>query len=1009
MPVSSPTVSRSPTHILPVLALVTGAGPIVAQSSDTLPPPFPLPAAVPWEEVRSLGQPSPWNPYLTFGVGLGREDGHEVTRIGAGAGVYRNLTPPLDGLLGWQGEGWAGAADGELDGAARLLLRSPRYLVGAGLGYDFRRERFGPVVSLRVPPVRGGLLGRGGEVRLDWLGDAEAVQLGVQFPLGKSRAGRTRPAEVAVALPRPARPPVRHPSTPGDPAAGALAELAEAAEVVSRLSTFLFEASSDPDGVSAAVARLRSDLLLRDPSRAGRPPHERELLTYHAALERAFGGGAGAGESAEEGKALADAARQAVLEEVFLPFNRTVGRYKSPDTLRGLVARARARFAGWLAGRPLEGGNALAIFDGWMAEVEELRRARGRQVGDARREWLPMGLVLRPEQHRTQAQLDAILAGAVGEPLPGGNAVLYFPTQQFPVELSRTIQEAESWHLLWVDAFEGLDRAGEPDRIGFYQAALGYLAALTRRVRDYDRTGRLPTYLLLLDQAGYEARGSRLWLDLLERPLDHRMRLPERHAAMAGVIAAWQDSLRQAVAGSRRLAGEAAAQGGDWVRARVKVHVSVLNPADFSFRTRRLPGFPTGSDNQLRDRHRLVLRDVTEADPAAGELLVSGAGVGDRFTSTAWEDRVLLVTGPAAAAGKRAAREVLLRNGMAPRDLPAPLREVPPAPDRADRIAALADSGATARVLLAHDRTGWGEKDAAFLQLLLWDLAPPGTAIYVADDHWSEPLWAAQLLGAALRGCEVYLVAPSTANAPAASGPTMPATRRLLTTLAAVQDDLGDVIRNGGGDFRVGLYTRKSPIGLPEAKLWEVDTTYGKYAFLRTQFPFPEATWRMLWEHRARMDSLAAGREPPTDEPGGRIPRLHRRTQFLGSRALLDRLALQPESHGALDLEMREWSEGRTVTPEPGPIPAQRRMEVARELMRGWDALPEGLRDSTLLYLGVGTGARDTRSLAYDGGATALVSGRWSLVAWLDFWALFGSTTWIERVEEVTELIPPRD
>ena len=27
-------------------------------------------------------------------------------------------------------------------------------------------------------------------------------------------------------------------------------------------------------------------------------------------------------------------------------------------------------------------------------------------------------------------------------------------------------------------------------------------------------------------------------------------------------------------------------------------------------------------------------------------------------------------------------------------------------------------------------------------------------------------------------------------------------------------------------------------------------------------------------------------------------------------------------------------------------------------------------------------------------------------VAWLDFWSLFGSTTWIERLEELTELLP---
>src|SRR5690606_1241242 len=85
-------------------------------------------------------------------------------------------------------------------------------------------------------------------------------------------------------------------------------------------------------------------------------------------------------------------------------------------------------------------------------------------------------------------------------------------------------------------------------------------------------------------------------------------------------------------------------------------------------------------------------------------------------------------------------------------------------------------------------------------------------------------------------------------------------------------------------------------------------------------------------------------------------PRLHQKPQFIASRALLEELALQPETHRALDLTLRQWGEGTTVTPERGPIPAQRRLEVARTLMEGHDHLPAPVRDSSLLYLAAGPG-----------------------------------------------------
>ena len=999
--------------------------PLRAQRPDSA---FKAPLDGSWEPVRSLGQPSIWKPFAGLSLGAGREDDRDVNAYVGNIGVFRDIGRPLKGLLGWQAEGYAGSTGGELDGGGRFLLRSQLLFLSGGVDYNLRREDLRGIVSLIFPPVRGGMFTRGGQIRVDWLpGEDDLFLAGLTFPLGQPRIGVSRPKAVEVAVPDRTGGIASGPR-PSQQAGGAserdsvlgheLEELEGAARRVTRLS-FLFwglESGSSTEDVvratEAAVRGLKAELAARDSLKPGTRPHEREMLLYHESLERAFGLARGALDSAsalEEGRTIAGHARRFMLQEVFFPYNRLIGRYKSPDTIRGYAARARARFAAWLAlecSAPTD-STVLGVFDAWVGTLESIRESLSDLTDDSRQNWLPMALALRPEEHRTQAQIDALLADALGSPLSRGNALLYFTAQQFQVELTRSIHEAERYHVLWIHDYRGVDVAGRPDRVGYYQTALGYLAALTRRVREYDATGRLPVYLLLLDQHYYDRNDSRLWMDLLENPLGHRVKLPREYGAMAGVISAWQDSLAWAVRDSRRMQADADAFGRDWIGRVVKVHVNITNPADFTFRTTKLLGLPIGADELMRDHRKIVIRDVTEADPTAGEVMVAGVGVGDSYTSDTWEDRAVLLTGPVAADFKASVREVLQRNGMAERDLPPPIRAEPRGPDWDEQVAGLEAAGATARMLQAQNRTGWGEKDATFVQMFLWDLVPPGTVIYVPDSLWTNALWLAQLVSAALRGCEVYVVAPALANAPSAGFPQMSATRELFASLFVVARDLGEVIRQSGGDLRVGLYTRRSPIGPAGPKLWEVDTTYAKYAFLRSQYPFPEATWQMLWTHRASLDSLAATvRDSLTQDVEAPLPRMHRKTQFMASAALVHALAAQPETHEAVDLLMRGWEEGITVTPESRPIPHQGRLAVTRRLFAGYAGLPAELRDSSLLYFSVGSLNMDTRGMALDGEVIAVVSGEWSLVAWLDFWSLFGSTTWIERLEELAELLP---
>jgi hypothetical protein len=357
--------------------------------------------------------------------------------------------------------------------------------------------------------------------------------------------------------------------------------------------------------------------------------------------------------------------------------------------------------------------------------------------------WLPLALVLRPEEHRTQEQIDALVTLGTQRDIEPGNATYYLNAPQFQVELLRTIHQAKHYHVLWVHDYSGHNPAGETDWTAFHQTVNGYLRALVSAVRDYDLTGRMPTYIILLDLHMYELRNGRIWMDLLERPLDHRMRLPARDREMEMAIAALQDSLRAAVAGSRRLQAEAAALGRDWIPSVVRVHVNIINPSDFSYRSPRLLRVPVGGDNLMREHRKIVIRDVTAERPTAGELILTGAGVGDHYVSPTWDDLALLLQGPAALEALDRVRATLERHGLTGDRLPPPFRPVRRARDFAAQVAAAEAAGATARVMQVHNRTGFGEKEVTFVQMLLYDLAPAGSLINVPDGLWTSYLWMA--------------------------------------------------------------------------------------------------------------------------------------------------------------------------------------------------------------------------------------------------------------------------
>jgi hypothetical protein len=625
--------------------------------------------------------------------------------------------------------------------------------------------------------------------------------------------------------------------------------------------------------------------------------------------------------------------------------------------------------------------------------------------GDERQVWMPLDLALRPEQQDSQEDVDAVIARALGRPFTRGNAI--FPTNgsRFQLELGRSLHEAREYHVLWVHDYAGRV-GGKPDPVAHEVTTKGYLAALEKRVREYDNTGRLPAFFLFQTQFFYEGSRSRLYLSLLEDPLGHDLKLGDGQEKLEAEVRVAQEALRQAVASSTRLQAEARERGGEgWLRKVVKVHVSVTFPADLSFRSSRIVDLlPFAPDSVTLDHRKLFFYDVAEEDPGRGEAVFSGTGVGSEYGGPTWDDRGLMVAGPALLQLKVEACRLLRSQGFAESEIPEPLRVRPLPAGYEALVDARETAGYGARALNVHNEVGFGRKEATLVQAILYTLAPADTVIVVPDSLWASPFWAGQLAGAALRGCHVYVVAPSLDNAPAAGAPILARTREIFARLLEVRRIMADEIAASGGHLRVGLYTRAAPSGDTLGKIREAADGLRKYSFLQDEFPMPTNTPRLLDEVAAELESK--GYKPLYIAEGTREgrPKMHRKTQLFLTRGAMRAYAGLPEVReslrGQLGARAKATADPVSVLEQESPL------ETERPVLERVRQQPLPGTENAISYLTVGSKNQDPRGAFLDGETSLAVAGPWSLVAYSDFLLLMAATTWVENEAELTKLIP---
>jgi hypothetical protein len=461
------------------------------------------------------------------------------------------------------------------------------------------------------------------------------------------------------------------------------------------------------------------------------------------------------------------------------------------------------------------------------------------------------------------------------------------------------------------------------------------------------------------------------------------------------------------------LRAERTQYGERWLRGLVKVHVSVTNPADPSFRSRwilPLIGLP---DDAMRDHRKIVVWDVSEDDPYRGVAMYTGAGVGEHYVGRAWEDRAMMLQGPAALSVRDEARALLESQGITEGSVPHVLR---PRPKRADydrRVRAVIDSmdrwgGVATRAVELHNETGYAWKRINVAKATIFNLAAPGSVIKVPDSLWEADFLASLLAGAALRGARVLLIAPSLAAAPSRGPPQLAVMHDLLSRVLALRHTLGPAIDGAGGAYRLGIYDPDIAVDDVSARVALLREGLTASPFLRDLYAFRASTVQVLDSAEALVGAQPARPLLPVTADSGDRAKLHFKGFLYVSREAWARLVSGPAMAVGMEAYLtergRQLREGIGVEEEAMAAALQRVAAAAINPLL--DTLPLGERPRWAFFLMIGSANENYRSMLMDGEAMVLVSGWTSLYAIPDLILLTGLATWIDDQAELDRRLP---
>ena len=493
----------------------------------------------PAEEVKSMGQPPRFKPYLAGRARL-EPRGEDAT---GGYGVVGALQgpdrAPVSGGLGLAVEGYSAGPGGAVGRGRPPLRHQPAPLPRPRLGLQLPRERQGglhPRLHPLLPPGRPLRARRQLPHRVDPGPEQLLATSASSSPSSPTWGGPGRGGQ-HVALPKP--PPSPASSLPSESLRRPRGHAARRA-LAGRQRQPLHRRGRRR-ATSAAMDKFRGrlqELQAAFNETDDEHPDGHTFVAGEPALPRGDRpglrrrGGPGAA-----GREVADLAREILLDEVLLPYDRLIGRFKEPDTLPGArgpgppALRDGPRRPRGRSSREQRGdgpGHVRPPAGPHRGRAARIRGALGRRRAQGVAAPDPRGAGRGPRQpggaeraHRAGPRA-ALRAGATRSSPP-------------PPPASRS-----SWCGRSAPPRTTTSSGSTTTRAGWTASPtrsptgcrVEYLKTLTRHVRAYDETGRMPTFMIFHTQFFYDGSESRLFLTLLENPLHHRLKLGKEHRDM---------------------------------------------------------------------------------------------------------------------------------------------------------------------------------------------------------------------------------------------------------------------------------------------------------------------------------------------------------------------------------------------------------------------------------------------------------------------------------------------
>ncbi len=979
--------SRTARLALCLFVLAASPGYSCAGGADSVWAPFP-PASC------SLGQPA------SFPVRWGLLLGYNFDRERSVSHLFVDVSHPILGpkLGGFEAsvEAAAGSLGASSNAAIGAYLGLPWF--AAGTEYAGHGEKLTAAVSLRFPGHRGGLVGRGDMLRLDYHAGRKELLAGISLRPPSDPCRLTRPRQTGVLLPKsPAPRPIsqRSENLLGADVERQLDVVLHSIIWMDRMLTPCF----DPNHFEKEASVYRDHIRL--------PGHTylEEDAAYHRALDGAFSAALDGDTLA--GHTVAALAESVLFREVLVPFDQLFGQEKTPADAGGYCDRA------------------VQVFDRRLAEVlpsafhPESREARPRacsreimrrvlvairrvssEAGERWKRrfifwsnrgalaWIPLNYGLRPEQYDTQVEWDGVLAAVTGQAFTGANTVAYLMMEQFHPELKRMIRDAQDYQVTIIHDLRGRTPGGNADLYGWDLVVDGYMAAFIQGVHDLDAGKRthLPQFFLFLDANYYEVNGSRPLVDYLENL--YRPRLPQlKPREFGGQVATAHEMLVQAIRNSPNLRGASERR----LRETFKVHVSITNPFDPSFML----------DLTRRDHRKVAFRDISEDDPSAGIALVTGQGIGEHYNGSGWEDRSLLLRGPTLVQLKTAARNLMFHQGFREREIPEILRPHAYPGDYADRCARLRERGWTTSADILMNETGYGTKEASVLKAAIYNLAPPGSVLLSYDSLWISEFWAGMFLCAALRGANMFPVGPAPPNAPSASITTLSFLRTTLRMMLEARLYFAEDLKRAGGQLYVGIYAHDAQTNDLRKRADAFLRGMANHSFLRELFPVDPSVEEFLRKFRDQFEQV-----PFVELQLRPRPFLHMKSQLFGTTEAFRILGV-PEMSRTLRTHLKIRQDQMQGIGNQGIGPGLYQEQI-RAFQARLDILPSPQKNHVIFTFTTGSHNQDPRSMLLDGEVLVAISGYDCLIALIDFMFVLYVSDWPSTQVEFDRLFPPQ-